>query len=72
MKTDTLTLRDAASGRLIQTIKMSERKETIVSLKESLAMAKSGMYTSQTPVRSIRLNQPMGASWLSPSMIRRL
>jgi WD40 repeat protein/uncharacterized caspase-like protein len=44
---DTLTLRDAASGRVIQTIKISEQKQ-------NLTMAKVSVYTA--PVRSIRFS----------------
>src|SRR5262249_21375822 len=56
MLLDTLTLRGATGGRVIQTIKISERKETGASLKESLAMMKSGVFTEQSPVRAIRFS----------------
>jgi WD40 repeat protein/uncharacterized caspase-like protein len=47
VRSDTLTLRDAASGRIIQTIKISEQKQ-----KPTMAM--SAAYT--TPVRAIRFS----------------
>jgi WD40 repeat protein/uncharacterized caspase-like protein len=46
---DALTLRDATSGRVIQTIKISEQKLTM-----TMAMATSRTYTS--PVRAIRFS----------------
>jgi WD40 repeat protein/uncharacterized caspase-like protein len=47
VRSDTLTLRDVASGRIIQTIKISEQKQ-------KAPMAMSTAYT--TPVRSIRFS----------------
>jgi WD40 repeat protein/uncharacterized caspase-like protein len=58
---DTLTLRDAIGGRVIQSIKISEQKETVASLKESLARIKSGVFTEQSPARAIRFS-PDGRS----------
>jgi WD40 repeat protein len=50
-RSDILTLRDAASGRINQTIKISEQKQKLTM---ATAMAKVTAYTS--PVRSIRFS----------------
>ncbi|HEY8460051.1 MAG TPA: WD40 repeat domain-containing protein, partial [Blastocatellia bacterium] len=56
VKSDALTLRDLAGGRLIRTIKISEEKKSRVSVKDSLAMYMSGAYATQTPARAIRFS----------------